>query len=100
MYMSDGWPVTLPLPLSGPFFLHKVNPLNNYSYNHQDTEYKAIYKQKLKQWRSQTGQVGRAQPGLLTALIEYLTVLLEYLNFCNLSGRAHQTFGRAWAPLN
>ena len=35
---------------------------------------------------------------LLTALIEYLTVLLEYLNICKLGGRAHQAFGRAWVP--
>ena len=35
-----------------------------------------------------------AQPGLLlTELLEYLTVLLEYLNFFNLSGKAQQTFG-------
>ena len=38
---------------------------------------------------------------LLTASIEYLTVLLEYLDlfgsFCKLGGRAQQAFGRAWA---
>ena len=35
---------------------------------------------KSAQWCSQTQKVGRAKPGLLTAVIEYLTVLLEYLD--------------------
>ena len=38
---------------------------------------------------------------LLTALIEYLSVLLEYLDLfgrcCKLGDRAQQAFGRAWA---
>ena len=36
--------------------------------------------------------------GLLTALIEYLTVLLEYLDLFAISvgGRVQQAFGRAW----
>ena len=39
----------------------------------------------------------RAQPCLLNALIQYLTVLLEYLDLCNLGGQAQQAFGRARA---
>ena len=34
---------------------------------------------------------------LPTGLIEYLTVLLEYLDFCKLGGSAQQAFERGWA---
>ena len=34
-----------------------------------------------EQWRSHSFKVGRAQSGLLTALIEFLNVLLEHLIF-------------------
>ena len=32
----------------------------------------------------------------MTNLIECLTVLLEYLDFCELGSRAKQVFGSAW----
>ena len=32
-----------------------------------------------EQWHSQTQYVGKTKSGLLTALLEYVTVLLEYL---------------------
>ena len=35
------------------------------------------------QWRSHSFTVGRARSGLLTALIGYLNVLLEYFDFSN-----------------
>ena len=41
-----------------------------------------LYK-RYQQWRSQSFKVGRAQSEPLTALIGYLNVLLEYLNFSN-----------------
>ena len=34
---------------------------------------------------------------LVTALIEYLTVLLGYLDLLQTGGRAQQTIGRGWA---
>ena len=49
------------------------------------------------QQRNQTQQVGRAQLGMMTTLLEYLTVLFGYPNPLNLFGRAQQTFGRAWS---
>ena len=49
------------------------------------------------QLRNHSFKVGRAQSGLLTALIRFLNVLLEYFDFFKIFiGRAQPTFGWAW----
>ena len=48
-----------------------------------------------KQWHRQSFKVGRAQPR--PVYIEYLTVLLEYVDFSIFVGWAQPTFGWAWA---
>ena len=46
-----------------------------------------------EQWHSQTQYVGRAELGLQTALLEYMTVLLEYIDL-SISVAGHSRFGR------